>query len=65
MEQQLGFVAGISNEAYHNGPGVSRSDLVLISEYSPWHYKNKEAFKGKNVGIILTGGNVDLTNLPF
>lgn len=27
--------------------------------------KNKEKFAGKNVGIILTGGNVDLTNLPF
>jgi len=27
--------------------------------------KNKEQFKGKNVGIILTGGNVDLGALPF
>lgn len=27
--------------------------------------KNKEAFSGKSVGIILTGGNVDLGNLPF
>lgn len=27
--------------------------------------KNKEHFKGKRVGIILTGGNVDLANLPF
>lgn len=27
--------------------------------------KNKEKFAGKNVGIILTGGNVDLGNLPF
>lgn len=27
--------------------------------------KNKKIFKGKQVGIILTGGNVDLTNLPF
>lgn len=26
---------------------------------------NKEMFKGKRVGIILTGGNVDLDNLPF
>ncbi len=24
-----------------------------------------EAFKGKRVGVILTGGNVDLTQLPF
>ncbi len=27
--------------------------------------KNKEKFAGKDVGIILTGGNVDLSDLPF
>ena len=27
--------------------------------------KNKEKFKNKRVGLILTGGNVDLNNLPF
>ena len=27
--------------------------------------KNPSKFKGHNVGLILTGGNVDLTNLPF
>lgn len=27
--------------------------------------KHKEVFAGKQVGIILTGGNVDLTKLPF
>ncbi|MEO9869791.1 threonine ammonia-lyase [Ekhidna sp.] len=27
--------------------------------------KNKELFKEKRVGVILTGGNVDLTKLPF
>ncbi|HKK12134.1 MAG TPA: pyridoxal-phosphate dependent enzyme [Flavobacteriaceae bacterium] len=27
--------------------------------------KEKEAFKNKNVGIIISGGNVDLQNLPF
>ena len=27
--------------------------------------KMKQVFKNKNVGIILTGGNVDLKNLPF
>jgi threonine dehydratase len=26
---------------------------------------NKERFAGKRVGIILTGGNVDLEKLPF
>ena len=27
--------------------------------------KNKKKFEGKQVGIILSGGNVDLNNLPF
>lgn len=27
--------------------------------------KNKERFKNQRIGIILTGGNVDLGNLPF
>jgi threonine dehydratase len=27
--------------------------------------KNKEDYKNKNVGIIISGGNVDVTNLPF
>jgi threonine dehydratase len=27
--------------------------------------ENKELFKGKEVGIILSGGNCDLSNLPF
>lgn len=27
--------------------------------------KNKAPFKGKKVGVILTGGNVDLAKLPF
>ena len=27
--------------------------------------KNKALFKNKAVGIIITGGNVDLKNLPF
>jgi threonine dehydratase len=26
---------------------------------------NKETFMGKKTGVILTGGNVDLGNLPF
>ncbi|MEC8042142.1 MAG: pyridoxal-phosphate dependent enzyme, partial [Pseudomonadota bacterium] len=27
--------------------------------------KNKEAFAGKRVGLIVTGGNVDLDKLPW
>ena len=27
--------------------------------------ENREKFSGKNIGIILSGGNVELTNLPF
>lgn len=28
-------------------------------------FRNKEEFKNRNVGIIISGGNVDLENLPF
>ena len=28
-------------------------------------FNNPERFKGKKVGIIITGGNVDLDNLPW
>ncbi len=27
--------------------------------------RNKERFRGKKVGLILTGGNVDVDSLPF
>ena len=27
--------------------------------------KHKEALKNKNIGVIVSGGNVDLSNLPF
>ncbi|MBO6931102.1 MAG: pyridoxal-phosphate dependent enzyme, partial [Roseibium sp.] len=27
--------------------------------------KNKDTFKGKRVGVIVTGGNVDLNKLPW
>ena len=27
--------------------------------------QQKERFAGKKIGIILTGGNVDVNNLPF
>ena len=27
--------------------------------------RNKSMFKAKKVGVILSGGNVDVTNLPF
>ncbi|MDC3040484.1 pyridoxal-phosphate dependent enzyme [Flavobacteriaceae bacterium] len=27
--------------------------------------KNKDKFKGKKIGIIITGGNIDLDNLPY
>ena len=28
-------------------------------------FKEKEAFKDKNIGVIISGGNVDLSELPF
>ena len=27
--------------------------------------RNKERFRGKRVGLIITGGNVDMDTLPF
>jgi threonine dehydratase len=27
--------------------------------------ENQDLFKGKKIGIILSGGNVDLNKLPF
>jgi threonine dehydratase len=27
--------------------------------------KEKDTFKGKNIGVIISGGNVDVNNLPF
>ncbi len=27
--------------------------------------KNKNDFKGKKIGVVITGGNIDLSNLPF
>ena len=27
--------------------------------------KNKDEFKGKKIGIVITGGNIDLDNLPY
>jgi len=27
--------------------------------------KEKETFKNKKIGIIISGGNVDVNNLPF
>ena len=27
--------------------------------------RNKHKFKGKKVGIVLSGGNVDIAKLPF
>jgi len=27
--------------------------------------KNKQAFQNQNIGILISGGNVDLNHLPF
>jgi exodeoxyribonuclease VIII len=49
---ETGFIKGLSSEAYHSGPGVSKSDLALILR-SPAHYKAKE--EGKETPALLFG----------
>ena len=44
MKMEPGFIKGFSSEAYHSGPGVSKSDLSLIMR-SPAHYKAKDQRK--------------------
>ena len=29
------------------------------------HLRNRDVFAGKKVGVIVTGGNVDLSKLPW
>lgn len=38
-ERKPGIYRGLSNEAYHDGPGISKSGLWTISQQSPAHYK--------------------------
>lgn len=40
---------------------VEPSSTIALAAF----LKNKEIFKGKKVGLILSGGNVDLGELPF
>ena len=35
---KTGIYAGISNDEYHRGPGISKSGLDLIHDHSPLHY---------------------------
>ena len=38
---------------------------VLILQPLATVLKHPEAFRGKRVGLIITGGNVDLDKLPW
>jgi len=40
-----GFYENIPMQTYHKDPAYSRSDLVLVKDFSPAHYKAKEEFK--------------------
>lgn len=50
----IGFVAGLSNDAYHSGPGVNRSLLWRLLSYSPAHSKvQKEPTDSMQMGADL------------
>lgn len=42
-----GIYHDLSNEDYHNGPGISKSGLWTIYDRSPFHYHNRAPFKAK------------------
>lgn len=39
--------------------------MKIVIEPSSAVLKHKEHFRGRRVGIVLTGGNVDLEELPW
>ena len=44
---------------------IEPSSAVTVAAVIRQSKENPEALKNRNVGIIISGGNVDLSNLPF
>ena len=44
---------------------IPNSKVFIMEDGNPVKKNIKEFFKDKKVGIIISGGNVDLNNLPF
>ena len=63
-------IVTIEEEEIVNSMKLIWERLKIVCEPSCWLplaavLKNKKKFKGKKIGLILTGGNVDVNNLPF
>lgn len=70
IQQHVQKIITVSEEAIVEAMRLIWERLKIICEPScavplAALFKEKEIFKNKKVGIIITGGNVDLGNLPF
>lgn len=70
IQQHVQKIITVSEEAIVEAMRLIWERLKIICEPScavplAAMFKEKAAFKNKKVGIIITGGNVDLNNLPF
>ena len=58
LDCQLNEVLHLSGYLDHSKSGLAEQNHYFI-------LKSKERWEGKNIGLIITGGNVDLEQLPF
>jgi threonine dehydratase len=70
IQAQLSEIFTVSEEEIIDAMKLVWSRMKIIIEPScavplAAILRNKEKFAGQRIGIILTGGNVDLDNLPF
>jgi len=70
IQQHVQQIITVSEEAIVQAMRIIWERLKIICEPScavplAALFKEKDIFKNKKVGIIITGGNVDLDNLPF
>ncbi len=70
ISQNVGDIITVSEESIIKAMRLVWERMKLIIEPSSAVplaalLENKEAFKNQRIGIILSGGNIDLENLPF